>query len=145
MIEITKQEINATKLLEAIGDPDAGANVLFLGTTRRMTGDVETTELNYDCYTEMAEKKLHELETQARQRWPLKSMIIVHRVGNVPVGQASVAVAVSSPHRAEAFDSARWIIDTLKQVVPIWKQEILSDGRATWVHPGTEMQSKGEI
>jgi molybdopterin synthase catalytic subunit len=84
----------------------------------------------------MAQKKLAELEAEARQRWPLTGCAIVHRVGHVDLGAASVAIAVSSPHRQAAFAAGQWLIDTLKKVVPIWKKENWADGTSQWVHPG---------
>ncbi len=81
-------------------------------------------------------RQLDELEAEARRRWPLAGCAIVHRVGRVEVGEASVAVAVSAPHRDEAFTAARWLIDTIKQVVPFWKQEHWADGASEWIHPG---------
>ena len=110
----------------------AGAVVLFLGTTRQFTAGRETASLDYECYADMARRKLEELETQARERWPLVGCAIVHRVGHVPLGDASVAIAVSSPHRREAFEAGQWLIDTLKQIVPIWKREHTDEG-ADWV------------
>ena len=110
--------------------------MLFLGTTRQVTDGRETDSLDYECYPEMAQKKLNELEQQARQRWPLLQCGIVHRLGHLGIGDVSVAVAVSSAHRQPAFEAGRWLIDTLKEVVPIWKRENWSDGSSEWVHPG---------
>ncbi len=135
MIKIVEHEIDTNQLLNSVSNPDAGANLLFVGTTRRFTGESETTQLNYDCYRAMAEKKLQELTSEAETRWQLTGCNIVHRIGNVSVGEASLAVAISSTHRDEAFEAGRWIIEKLKQVVPIWKQEVFNDGRTTWVHP----------
>lgn len=84
----------------------------------------------------MARTKLSELECEARQRWPLIECAVVHRLGHLELGEASVAVAVSSPHRQAAFEAGQWLIDTLKQVVPIWKKENWADGTVEWVHPG---------
>jgi molybdopterin synthase catalytic subunit len=84
----------------------------------------------------MAREKLAELEAEARRRWPLEGCAIVHRIGRVDLGEASVAVAVSTPHRQSAFAAGQWLIDTLKQVVPIWKKENWADGNSQWVHPG---------
>jgi molybdopterin synthase catalytic subunit len=86
----------------------------------------------------MAEKKLAELKAEAETRWPLTACAIVHRIGRVGLGEASVVIAVSSPHREAAFEAGKWLIDTLKQVVPIWKKENWSDGTSDWVHPGLE-------
>jgi molybdopterin synthase catalytic subunit len=84
----------------------------------------------------MAEKKLAEIEQQTRARWPVGDMALVHRLGRLGIGEVSVAVAVSCPHRAEAFDACRFAIESLKEIVPIWKKENWSDGSSEWVHPG---------
>ena len=91
--------------------------------------------LDYEAYEEMAGEKMKDLAAQARQQWQLVNVAIVHRLGNVPLGEASVAIAVSSAHRANAFEAGRWLIDTLKVEVPIWKREHWSDGSSEWVHP----------
>ena len=135
MIELTESPIDVNGLLEKVGSTQAGAVVLFLGTTREFTNGRQTTTLDYEAYQPMASKKLEELESQARERWELVECGIVHRLGNVPLGEASVAIAVSSAHRAVAFDAGRWLIDTLKVEVPIWKREHWSDGSTEWVHP----------
>ena len=136
MIALTHEPIDTADVLRKVQSNLAGAVVLFLGTTREVTGDRRTASLDYECYPEMASKKLAELENEARRRWPLCECVIVHRLGHLPIGDASVAVAVSSPHRGEAFEAGQWLIDTLKQVVPIWKQENWTDGTSEWVHPG---------
>lgn len=136
MIALTREPIDTTGVLRDVQSNLAGAVVLFLGTTREVTGDRRTASLDYECYPEMAERKLRELESEASRRWPLCECVIVHRLGHLPVGDASVAVAVSSPHRRDAFEAGQWLIDTLKQVVPIWKQENWTDGTSEWVHPG---------
>ena len=136
MISITTDPIDAAQALHSVQSPLAGAAVLFLGTTREVTGDRRTESLDYECYGDMAEKKMAELEADARRRWPLVGCAIVHRVGHVAVGDASVAIAVSSPHREDAFAAGQWLIDTLKQTVPIWKKENWADGTSQWVHPG---------
>jgi molybdopterin synthase catalytic subunit len=143
MIEITSAPIDVTAVLETAASPLAGAVVLFLGTTREVTGDRRTRWLDYDCYAEMARAKLEQLEAEARRRWSLEGCAIVHRIGRVEIGQPSVAVAVSSPHRQDGFEAARWLIDTLKEVVPIWKQEHWADGGSEWVHPGVGAPGPG--
>ncbi len=136
MIEITSNPIDTDKLLRDVASHNAGATVLFLGTTREHTGGRRTASLDYECYADMARDKLAELESEARRRWALEGCAMVHRVGHVPLGEASVAVAVSTPHRQDAFAAGQWLIDTLKQVVPIWKKENWADGTSQWVHPG---------
>lgn len=136
MIELTHDPIDTSALLAQVASPQAGAIVLFLGTTREFTAGRRTQRLVYECYPEMAGRELASLEQAARSRWPLTAVAIVHRLGRVDLAEASVAVAVSSPHRAEAFAAGQWLIDELKRVVPIWKQEHWDDGATEWVHPG---------
>lgn len=135
MVELTQDPIDAAHVLQRVQRAEAGAVVLFLGITRQFTSGRETTELRYEAYEEMAERELAQLEAQARTRWPLVECVIVHRLGLVPLAEASVAIAVSSPHRAAAFEAGQWLIDALKETVPIWKQEHWSDGQTEWVHP----------
>ncbi len=135
MIDIVDQKIDCERLLQAVADDACGAVVLFIGQTRRWTGEVFTAKLNYIAHEAMAKTLLEELRTVAIERWKVSHVAIVHRIGEVPVGEASVAVAVASPHRDAAFEAAKWLIDTLKKDVPIWKQEFDADGKAVWVHP----------
>lgn len=136
MVSLTDSPIDTAAILAQVSSPLAGAVVLFLGTTREVTAGRRTASLDYQCYPEMATKKLAELEAEARRRWPLVECAVVHRLGHLELGEASVAIAVSSPHRAAAFEAGQWLIDTIKQVVPIWKQENWADGASEWVHPG---------
>ena len=102
---------------------------------REFTDGRRTVSLDYECYPEMADATLRELEIEARRRWPLIELAVVHRVGHVELGEVSVAIAVSSAHRQAAFEAGQWLIDTIKQVVPIWKKEHWADGSSLWVHP----------
>jgi molybdopterin synthase catalytic subunit len=138
MQRLTEEPIDFAALTESIRSTESGAVVLFLGTVREMTNGRRTTALDYEAFGPMAEAKLAEIEAEARRRWPLEGVAIVHRLGRLELGDVSVAVAVSSPHRAEAFEAARYVIDTLKQTVPIWKKENWHDGTTEWVHPGLE-------
>ncbi len=135
MIELTRQPIDTAPLLARAQSPQAGAVVLFLGVTRQHTDGRETTTLHYDAYEAMAAKELTTLKNEATHRWSLTECQIVHRLGNVPLGEASVALVTASPHRRAAFAAGEWLIDTLKQRVPIWKQEHWTDGTTEWVHP----------
>lgn len=135
MVKLTREPIDTSALIDAAQSPEAGAVVLFLGVSRRLTDGRETTQLTYDAYETMAVKELQSLEAQARERWPLVECSIVHRLGAVPLGEASVAVAVACPRRREAFEAGQWLIDTLKARAPIWKQEHWADGQTEWVHP----------
>ena len=137
MIQLVHEPIDTQAILAAAAHPHAGAVVLFLGVTRQLTAGRETESLDYECYPEMAIGKLKELEEQARAKWPLLHCIVVHRLGHLEISEASIAIAVSSPHRRAAFEAGQWLIDTIKEVVPIWKQENWQDGSREWVHPGT--------
>jgi molybdopterin synthase catalytic subunit len=138
MTEITTAPIDAGAVSERVRSPLAGAVCTFLGTVRELTAGRRTVSLSYEAYPEMAIKKLAELEDEARRRWPIIDLVLVHRVGDLALGEISVAVAVSCPHRDQAFEACRWLIDTLKEVVPIWKKEIWADGTEDWVHPGLD-------
>ncbi len=138
MIQLTDKYIDTAAAVDAVRHPHAGAVVLFLGTTRELTDGKETVALDYEAYSEMAEKQLRELEAEARRRWPVIECIIVHRLGRVPPSEASVAIAVSTPHRRDGFEAGEWLIDSLKRDVPIWKREQWADGTTEWVHPGLE-------
>ena len=142
MIELSDKPIDSGALVERASSPQAGAVVLFLGTVRESTRGRRTLWLDYECYPEMARSKLEELEAEARRRWPIVACEIVHRLGRLELGEASVGVAVSAPHRRDAFEAGQWLIDTLKEVVPIWKREHWADGSTEWVHPGLEMQER---
>jgi molybdopterin synthase catalytic subunit len=144
MIRLTSDPIDYDELTESVRSTASGAVVLFLGTVRELTDGRRTVALDYDAYGPMAEVKLQELETEARGRWPVDQLAIVHRVGHLELGEVSVAVAVSCPHRHDAFEAARFLIDTLKVTVPIWKKENWSDGTTEWVHPGVEPAAESE-
>jgi molybdopterin synthase catalytic subunit len=136
MTRLTRDPIDFAALTEAVRSPHCGAVALFLGTVRDLTGDAVTTALDYDAYPPMAEKKLAEIEAEVRRRWPVGDVAMVHRLGTLDPGDVSVAVAVSTPHRADAFAACRFAIDALKEQVPIWKRENFADGRTEWQHPG---------
>jgi molybdopterin synthase catalytic subunit len=135
MIRLTREPIDHAALTEQVRGPRCGAVVTFLGTVRDLTGDKVTVALDYEAYPGMAEKKLAEIEADVCGRWPVGNMAMVHRLGHMDVGDVSVAVAVSCPHRADAFAACRHAIDRLKELVPIWKKEHWADGSTEWVHP----------
>lgn len=143
MIELTNNPIDISRACRAVQSPQAGAVLLFLGTVREFTHGRQTEHLNYECYRDMALAKLEELTQQARAKWDLVSCFVAHRLGRLDLGEISIAVAVSSPHREVAFTAGKWLIDTIKQVVPIWKEEHWSDGSTQWVHPGTNQVTCG--
>jgi molybdopterin synthase catalytic subunit len=138
MIRLTREPIDHAALTEQVRSPHCGAVVTFLRTVRDLTGDKVTVALDYEAYPGMAEKKLAEIEADVRGRWPAGDVALVHRLGRMDVGEVSVAVAVSCPHRADAFAACRHAIDRLKELVPIWKQEHWADGSTEWVHPARD-------
>jgi molybdopterin synthase catalytic subunit len=137
MISLSRDPIDYHELTEAVRRPGCGAVVTFLGTVRDLTDGKVTLALDYEAYPGMAEKKLAEIEADVRARWPVGDVALIHRLGHLAVGAISVAVAVSCPHRDQAFEACRHAIDRLKGLVPIWKKENWSDGSTEWVHPKT--------
>ena len=136
LIQITRAAIDHASLTEQVRSTSAGAVVTFLGTVRELTDGRRTLALEYEAYPEMAQRKLAELADEDRRRWPIEKLAVVHRVGRLELGDISVAVALSCPHRHQAFEACRFLIDRVKDVVPIWKKDIWSDGSSQWVHPG---------
>ncbi len=136
MIRLTRNPIDYHALTEQVRRDNCGAVVVFLGTVRDLTGERVTVALDYEAYPAMAEKKMAEIVADTRKRWPVGDIVLEHRLGRLEVGEISVAVAVSSPHRGEAFNACRHIMDRLKELVPIWKKENWADGSTEWVHPG---------
>lgn len=136
MIELTESVIDHGAVTESVRSNRAGAVCTFLGTVREITGDRRTASLDYEAYPELAIKKMKELDDEARRRWPILESAIVHRVGHLDLGEISIVIAVSTPHRRQSFEACQWLIDTFKEVVPIWKRENWADGGEEWVHPG---------
>jgi molybdopterin synthase catalytic subunit len=138
-IEITDEPLQHEPAIAFVTDLRAGGIATFLGTTRAEANPAgqQLLSLDYEAYAEMALKQLHELARVARERWPILRLVILHRTGRVNVGEPSVLIAVSTPHRAAAFEACRWLIDTLKADTAIWQKEVWADGTGTWVHPET--------
>ncbi len=142
MIELTEQPIDFNAITESVQSNAAGAVVLFLGTVREFTKGVQTDWLEYQAYPEMATASMSKLEQECRDTFTVTEIVISHRIGALQLGDISVAIAVSAPHRTQAFDAGRWLIDTLKERVPIWKKEHFSDGREEWQHPVISQQQQ---
>lgn len=132
-VEIVESKISHDEGVSFLYDPSAGGIAVFIGTTRQWTDDKETSLLAYDCYIPMALKEMERLADIAIEHWPILRVCLIHRIGVVPIAEASVLVGVSTPHRADAFEAARFLIDKLKEQVPIWKKEHYSDGSKEWV------------
>ena len=133
LIEIQEGPLDAGKVLAFLQCPEAGALDVFVGTTRQFTDGRETALLYYEAYVPMALREMNRLAEEAGSRWPLLRVCLMHRLGSVPIGEASVLIGVSTAHRSEAFEACRWLIDALKVHVPIWKRETFADGRTDWV------------
>jgi molybdopterin synthase catalytic subunit len=132
LYRIAEQPIDPSELLAAVADPAAGATALFVGTTRSENEGRVVERLEYEAYREMALAEMRAIGAEIARRWRVVAVAMVHRVGVVPVGEASVAVAVSAPHREQAFAACRYAIDTLKTIVPIWKKEHFRGGER-WI------------
>ena len=125
-------------------DSTAGGVVTFVGVTRS-EHDAQhgaLARLEYEAYMEMARQQMRELSRHAQQRWKAGRVAMLHRLGPVGVGEASVAIAVACPHRAESFEACRWLIDALKRDVPIWKKDVFADGFTRWVDPGSPCEPR---
>jgi molybdopterin synthase catalytic subunit len=129
---MTRRRIDPAKALRRVMDDDAGGTVLFVGTIRRKGDRGRVESLEYQAYSKMAEKRLKVIEGEVRRRWPVKKVTMLHREGRLKVGEVSVVVAVSSAHRAEAFEACRYAIDRIKRSLPLWKNEMVR-GRGRWV------------
>ena len=137
-IELVDGPIQMEDLREQIDHSDAGAHGWFVGVTRRRTGDLVTETLHYQAHKAMALRELDSLAKSAMKKYSLLRLVIVHRLGEVPVAEASVVIGCSSQHRPETFSALEWIMNKLKKDVPIWKREVYCDGKEEWVHPGVD-------
>ncbi|KAK3858613.1 hypothetical protein Pcinc_035211 [Petrolisthes cinctipes] len=131
-IKLTQEKLSVDEASILATHPSCGAISLFVGTTRNTFQGKDVVRLEYESYIEMAEKEMKSLCKVARKKWPLKHIVIHHRLGLVPVKEASVIIAVSSEHRRESLDAVSYLIDSLKAKVPIWKKEIYTDGNSDW-------------
>ena len=139
MFSISEDPIDVEGLLANVKDDSAGASILFLGTVRNHNEGYDVSGIYYEAYIRMAEDAMSKIEAEVIKRWNLKKFAAVHRIGNLKIGEVSVAIAVSSEHRAEAFEAARYAIDQIKTEVPIWKKEVINNGKeARWAQ-GTPM------
>ncbi len=138
MIRLIRDPIFAPEILKSVGSDRAGALVTFDGRVRNHSQGRGVLYLYYEAYPEMALRELEKIVGEARRRWELEGVAVTHRLGRLEIGESSVFVAVSSPHRGEAFEACRFVIDTLKSTVPIWKKEYFEDGEV-WVEgPDTQ-------
>ncbi len=143
-VDVTDRPIVAEEVRGHVGAPSDGAVLLFLGTVRDHNDGRPVERLHYDAYRDMAVKELRAIATAAAARAGTDRIAVVHRTGTLEVGEASLAVAVSTAHRAEAFDAARWIIEEIKARVPVWKKEHYAHGRGeAWLAGATPRLDAG--
>jgi molybdopterin synthase catalytic subunit len=135
-IVLTNDPLQVDVALSAVQSERAGAIDVFIGTVRNNTQQRTVERLDFEAYETMAVKEMRKLANQACERWPVEKIAIHHRNGTLQIGDIAVIIAVSTPHRQAAFEACKFVIDTLKQTVPIWKKEIFDDGEV-WVsaHP----------
>ena len=128
MFKIVKEEINLNELIKYVSDPRAGAITTFIGVTREEGENRKVLYLDYDAYPEMAVKKMEEIGKEIKERLGGLKIAIVHRVGRLKIGEASVAIVISTPHRKEGFEACKYAIDRIKEIAPIWKKEVWEGG-----------------
>lgn len=132
IIQLTREPLDRNALVEAVTHASVGGIVIFEGVVRDNARGKQVRYLEYDAYIEMAKEQIRAIVAEAEQRWGVEHVAVAHRFGRLEIGEASVIIVVAAPHRAEAFEACRYIIDTLKTTVPIWKKEVATDGEE-WV------------
>src|SRR5215470_10760799 len=144
MFRVTNKPLVLQELIEFVTDPEAGAIATFIGTTRNNNDGRKVIALDYEAYPAMAEKELLRLGKDAKTKWPICRMAIIHRIGPVQITQPSVMIAVSSAHREAAFAACRFAIEEIKRTVPIWKKEVYEGGEV-WIgtQTGQPLQQTG--
>lgn len=135
-VELLSETLDIDYCIKQVLSPDCGGIDVFIGTVRNVTKGKKVIRLEFEAYEPMAVKEMQKLGEKAKEQWPVQKVVIHHRTGVLEVGDIPVIIAVSAAHRDAAFDACRYIIDTLKEIVPIWKKEVFEDGEV-WVaaHP----------
>lgn len=133
-VKISSKQLNITKCIASVASDEAGGIDVFIGTVRNNTNGKKVKYLFYETYEKMALSEMEKITKYATKKWKLNKAVIHHRKGKLEIGETAVVIAVSAPHRKEAFEACRYIIDTLKATVPIWKKEVFEDG-AEWISP----------
>lgn len=132
---LTQGPIVLDTLLRGVTGPERGGTCVFLGTVRDDGGADAVAAIDYRAYERMAEAELERMLSEARDRWPDARVAVQHRLGVVPVSEASIAIVAAAPHRAEAFAACRYVIEEVKRRLPVWKREMRRDGTVVWVNP----------
>ena len=129
---LVRQIIDTTALLDAVSGPGLGGTVVFCGTVRAGPEDGPVVAIEYSAYNQMAEAECGRIEAEVEERWPAARVALRLRLGRVSIGDASIVIAAAAPHRVDAFEACRYVIDEVKVRVPIWKREFLDDGDSRW-------------
>ncbi len=132
LIQLTREPLDRSALIATVSDASVGGIVIFEGVVRDNARGKQIRYLEYDVYPEMAEQQIRTIVAEAQKRWGVEHVAVAHRFGRLEIGEASVIIVVATPHRSEAFEACRYIIDTLKTTVPIWKKEVATTGEE-WV------------
>jgi molybdopterin synthase catalytic subunit len=132
MSRLTRDRLDVAAVLAAVSDSSLGGTALFLGSVRRGEGDGPVRAIEYSAYEGMAEAELERIIDEGRRRWAAARIEVQHRLGTIPAGEASIIVIAATPHRADAFEACRYVIEEVKRRLPIWKKEIFEDGSASW-------------
>jgi molybdopterin synthase catalytic subunit len=140
-MHLTRHPLDVNDLLADVQSPERGGTCVFLGSVRT---DDDVTAIEYSAYEAMALEVTERILGEAQGRWPDARVMLQHRLGVIPAGEASIAIAAAAPHRADAFDACRYVIEEVKKRLPIWKKELHADGTATWVDPSGK-QIAGEF
>lgn len=133
-VELTDEVIVENDLVAHVSTPESGAVLTFLGVVRNHHHGKAVSRLDYTAYGSMAVEQMNQIAETVLERWSVHRIALVHRLGTLEVGEASIGIAISLAHRQEGFDALRYVIDTFKEVVPIWKKEHFEDGVSEWVH-----------
>lgn len=133
MFSITEHPIDLNSVVNSVSNPESGAVSTFIGVTRNFTGDEKVNYLFYEAYHSMAIKMMEEIGRLTKEKYPIRKIAITHRIGKVEIEEASVVIAVSASHRDQAIRACHYAIDTLKEIVPIWKKEFFIDGNQKWI------------
>jgi molybdopterin synthase catalytic subunit len=142
---IVDRPLDACALLAEVANTRNGASIVFVGTVRDQNEGAPVTGLDYSSYSQMAERELEAIVEEASDRWGTEDIVVEHRIGALELGDASVVIAVGHPHRSEAYEASRYIIEELKKRLPIWKKEHYVDGRSEWVSTAEMGNGKWEM
>src|SRR5712691_5026591 len=142
MTHFTREPLSLERLVAEVASPACGGTCAFLGTVRDGPAEGGVTAIEYSAYEAMVEAEFERLLADAAGRWPEARIAVRHRLGTIPVGQASIAIVAAAPHRVQAFEACRYVIEGVKQRIPVWKKELRVDGSEVWVDPAGHPTAK---